>query len=56
MIPADILILLFLVLAAAAAWAVLAGLGAKIAAKRARLVNPEPETYGDDGGRPHDLR
>ena len=40
MIPANILIVLFVLLVVAAAWAILAGLGAKIAAKRARLVEP----------------
>ena len=49
-IPADILLALFVVLIVAAAWAVLAGAGAKIAQRRQRLV--EPETHGDDGGRP----
>ena len=39
MIPADILVVLFIALIAAAAWAVLAGLGAKIAAKRMGLLN-----------------
>ncbi len=41
MIPADILVVLFVLLTVAAAWAVLAGLGARIAAKRQRLVEPE---------------
>ncbi len=54
MIPADILIVLFVLLVVAAAWAVLAGLGAKIEAKRARLV--EPEMHGDDGGWPATTR
>ena len=49
-IPADILLAVFVILVVAAAWAGLAGLGARIAAKRARLV--EPETHGDMGGMP----
>ena len=54
MIPADILLVLILVLILVVPFAVLARLGARIAAKRARLV--EPETQGDDGGWPIDAR
>ena len=50
MIPADILLALFVVLVVAAAWTVLAGLGAKIAQRRQALL--EPETHGDMGGWP----
>ncbi len=40
MIPADILLVLILVLLLVVPFVVLAGLGARIAAKRARLVEP----------------
>ena len=49
-IPANILLAVFVVLVVAAALAVLAGLGARIAQRRQRLV--EPETHGDQGGMP----
>ena len=40
MIPADILLVLILVLLLVVPFVVLAGLGARIAARRARLVEP----------------
>jgi len=54
MIPPEILLAIFVVLIVAAAWAVLAGLGARIAQRRQELV--EPETYGDQGGMPVESR
>ena len=50
MIPEDILLALILLLIVVVPFAVLAGLGARIAQRRQRLV--EPETHGDQGGWP----
>ena len=49
----DILTVLIVLLILVVPAVVLAGLGARIAAKRARLL--EPETHGDDGGWPPNL-
>ena len=54
MIPEDILLVLILVLIVVVPFVVLAALGTRIARKQARLV--QPETHGDDGGRPTDAR
>lgn len=66
MIPADILTILILFLIATMPFVLLAGLGARIAARRARLVEPETDGHrhgdcgcygnGGVGGRPRDFR